>query len=101
VALQNNHPVPVLGGRRVLMSYPGWLWSQGVPYGERQAEVGRILALAPDAGALLRRYHVDFVTVGPAERKDFGADPAAWRARYPRVIATRDYEVFDVRGARP
>jgi hypothetical protein len=97
VAVQNNHPVPVLGGRRVVMGYPGWLWSQGVAYGDRQAEVGRILTLAPDADSLLRRYGVDFVVVGPAERDVFHADPAAWRARWPRIIATRDYEVFDVR----
>jgi hypothetical protein len=97
VAVQNNHPVPVLGGRRVVMGYPGWLWSQGVAYGDRQAEVGRILALAPDADTLLRRYGVDFVVVGPRERDVFHADPAAWRARWPRIIATKDYEVFDVR----
>jgi hypothetical protein len=100
VGLQHNHPVTVLGGRRAIMGYPGWLWTQGVSYGSRRREVGRILALAPDAEDLLRRYRVDFVAVGPEERRNFGADSAAWHARWPVVIATRDYQIFDVRGAR-
>jgi hypothetical protein len=101
VALQNNHPVPTLAGRRVLMSYPGWLWSQGVAYAEREREVRKILGLAPGADSLMRHYHVDFVAIGPEERASFGADPLAWRARFPHPIETATYEVFDVRGLGP
>ena len=100
VALQNNHPVPVLAGRRVLMSYPGWLWSQGVLSSERERDVRRMYELAPEADSLLRAYRVDFVAVGPVERESFGADTLAWRARFPRPIATSSYDVFDVRGRR-
>jgi len=97
VGLQNNHPIPVLAGRRVVMSYPGWLWSQGVHYEIREPDVRRMFALGPQADSLLRAYRVDFVSVGPEERASFGADTLAWRARFPRPIATTTYDLFDVR----
>jgi len=99
VGLQHNHPVPVLSGRRVLMGYPGWLWSQGIDYASREREIRAIFALGPDSEALIERHGVDYVVVGPVERERFGADPAAWRARFPQVIASESYEVFRTRDA--
>ena len=95
--LQHNHPVPVLAGRRVLLAYTAWHWSQGVDPEPRRREVEEILALRADAEELLVRYDVHYVVIGPWER-EHGADPAAFRARFPCPIRTRNYEVFDVRG---
>jgi hypothetical protein len=96
VGLQHNHPVPVLSGRRVLMGYGGWLWSQGIDYKRREAEVRSIYALAPEAPVLIERYGVAYVVIGPDERKSFGVDPEAWRARYPSILKTDSYEIFSV-----
>ena len=94
VGLQHNHPVPVMTGRRVMMTFPGWLWSQGVDYVQRETDLRAIFSLAPEAEELIARYGIDYVVVGPDERKRFDADPAEFRARYPGVIRTNDYEVF-------
>lgn len=101
VGLQHNHPIPVLAGRRVLMSYPGWLWSQGMDYTQRAADLRTILALAPEAPELLESYGIDYVVVGPNERDQLGADLTAYQARYPSIIRTAHYEVFDVKETRP
>jgi len=101
VGIQSNHPVPVLAGRRVMMSYPGWLWSQGFDYAERERDLRAILALAPDATERMARYHVDYVVIGPTEKETLGADLAAYRARYPVVIESESYAIFDVRAPRP
>jgi hypothetical protein len=95
--LQHNHPVPVLAGRRVLLSYPGWHWSQGLDISDRERDVRAIYSLAPGADAILARHGVSYVVVGPWERAHLGADPGGFRARYPVAIATASYEVFDVR----
>lgn len=94
--LRHNHPVSVLAGRRVLMGYPGWLWSQGIDFSLRERDVRSILKLGPEAPALLDRYRVAYVVIGPDERERMGADPEAWRARYPSVLATASYEMFNV-----
>jgi hypothetical protein len=91
---QHNHPIHVLAGRSVVMGFPGWLWSQGYDYRQREEDVGSMFALKPEAERLLREYGVDYVVVGPIEREHLGADPEAFRSRYPSVIETDTYEVF-------
>ncbi len=95
--LQHNHPVSVLSGRRVAMGYPGPLWAQGLDYVERERDVQAIYAFAPNTPALLSKYGVDYVVIGPYERDQLAANVAEYRGRYPTVIATPQYEVFSVR----
>ena len=68
-----------LSGRRTVMGYPGHTWSQGLEVGTREEDVKRIYAGAPDARALLDRYGVDYVLVGPHERALEGFDEDALR----------------------
>lgn len=66
-AAVHNHPF-LLAGRRSYMGYPGTLWTHGIEYGEREATVGKIYAGDPEAEALLRQNHIEYVVVGPLER---------------------------------
>lgn len=93
---ENNHPVPVLSGRRVVMGFQGWHFAEGLPWQERDADLRAIFALTDDAARLLERYGVDYVVIGPFERDSFGADLEAYRRAYPAVITTANYEVFAV-----
>lgn len=96
IGLQYNHPIPMLSGRRVMMSYPGWLWTQGMDYADQERDLRAIYALDPAAADLLAKYGVDYIVVGPGEQTDLGADPAAFRARFPTLLRTPTYEVFAV-----
>ena len=98
--LKHNHPVSVLAGRRVLMGYTGWLWSQGIDFSVRERDLRSIMKLTPDAGALLAGYGVAYVVVGPDEREHLAADPEAWRSRFPSVLRTPSYELFSVAPSR-
>jgi hypothetical protein len=97
VGLQHNHPIPLLSGRPVVMSYPGWLWSQGFDSTQRERDLRAIFRHTADAPALLAAYGVDYVVVGPFERERLSADLAAYRERYRRVIGSANYEVFAIR----
>ena len=68
-----------LSGRRTVMGYPGHTWSQGLDVGTREEDVKRVYAGAPDARAVLDRYGVDYVLVGPHERAMEGFDSEALR----------------------
>ncbi len=63
----HNHPI-FLTGRRSLMGYPGHIWTHGIEYAPREAEIKRIYAGLPDAGALLAHYGIEYVVVSPLER---------------------------------
>jgi hypothetical protein len=98
VGLQHNHPVPVLAGRKVLMSYTGWLFAFGIDYGQRERDLRAIYALAPNSGQIIDSYGIDYVVIGPAERNDFKPNIAQFRARYGQpLIATGQYEIYKVR----
>jgi hypothetical protein len=97
--LQHNHPIPVLAGRRVLMSFPGWMWSQGADTKQREHDLRAILALGPTAKDLIAKYHVDYVVIGPNEKEKMGADLEGYRRGFPTTARTDSYDVFDVRAA--
>lgn len=101
VGLQHNHPVPMLTGRQVMMSYPGWLWSHGYDYSEREADLRSIYALAPDAPRLIEKYGIDYVVVGPNESFQLGANRDAFRSSFRSVGSTANYELFSVRRQPP
>jgi hypothetical protein len=95
--LQHNHPIPMLSGRRVLMGFPGWMWSQGVDTKQRELDLRAILTLSPTAKDLMARYGVDFVVIGPNEKETMGADLEGYRRTFPAIATSENYEVFDVR----
>jgi hypothetical protein len=95
--MQTHDPVLMLAGRRLLMGYWGQLWVSGIPYEERQADVLAIYRLGPGADALLARYGVDYVVIGPDEVADLGANLAAFEARYPVAAREGPWTIFAVR----
>jgi hypothetical protein len=100
VGLQNNHPVPTLAGREILMGYPGWLWTHGLDVSERERDVRAIYAMKPNTSQLLAKYNVDYVVIGPDESANLKANAAAYRTRYPLLLRTQSYEIFSVKEDR-
>ncbi len=50
------------------MGYPGHIWTHGLDYTQREAEIKRIYAGGSDAPLLLQKYGVQYAVVGPHER---------------------------------
>ncbi len=97
IAPTYNHPI-FLTGRRALMGYAGHLWSHGIDYAPREADVRRIYVGAPDADALLSSYAVEYAVVGPLERAALPVNEAFFE-RYPKVGETVGYRLYKI--ARP
>ena len=66
-----THPVSVLTGRPLVLGYVGWLMNLGIPHEERSAEVKHIFEGGPRADEYLRKYGIEYVVIGPAERREF------------------------------
>jgi hypothetical protein len=86
-----NHPV-FLTGRRSLMGYAGHLWSHGIEYGRREADVKQVYAGANDAEELLARYGVDYIVVGPPERTLLSVNDAFF-SRFTIVAEASGYRL--------
>jgi hypothetical protein len=87
-----NSPV-FLTGRRSLLGYPGWMWSRGLNYSERGADIQRIYSGAPEADALLRQYGVDYVLIGPAELASLKVNEQFW-SKYAMLFQAGAYRVY-------
>ena len=90
-----NSPV-FLSGRRSLLGYPGWMWSRGLDYSKRSADIERIYSGAPEAEALLRKYNVDYVLVGPMELASFKVNEQFW-SKYKTLSQAGAYRVYQIR----
>lgn len=90
---QHNHPA-LLAGRPLLSGYDGHLWSHGLDYEEQADAAKRIYAGGPEADALIARYKVRYIIVGPAERTMDGYKVNdAYLARFPEVGAVGPYSL--------
>jgi hypothetical protein len=97
---RHNHPVPMVAGRRIVLGYRGWLWTYGFDTAPVLEDVRSIYGGEPGAPALLRRYGVDYVVVGPAEREAFAVDEAFFTSRYPVLLVRGAYRVYSLGGAK-
>ena len=95
---QPNNPIADLAGRSVLMSYPGWLWSYGINYSQREADLSRIYSGGPAALDVLHRYHADYVVVGPDERTILNANVNYFNAQFRLVLHSANYDIYAVPG---
>jgi len=91
-----TNPIADLAGRPVLMSYPGWLWSYGINYAQREADIARIYHGGPGAIGLLRQYHADYIVIGPTERTVFQPDANYFNSQFRLVLHTSNYDIYAV-----
>ncbi len=93
----HNHPA-LLSGRRSLMGYQGHLWTHGIDYQGREADIKRIYAGSADAAALLAKYRVDYVVISPLERGLMRANENFF-SQYQKVGESGGYRLYKI--ARP
>jgi len=93
---QPNNPIADLAGRSVLMSYPGWLWSYGINYTQREADLARIYHGGAAALELLHHYHADYVLVGPNEIATLHPNLDYFNTTFRLALHTANYQVYAV-----
>jgi hypothetical protein len=96
VADEHNNPIPTLAGRREVIGYPGWLWTYGMPdYIQKGIDEKLILDGAPSTSALVKKYGVGYVMIGPQELAR-GASRAYWDEHATLVYDNGEYAVYRV-----
>ncbi|MEK7163864.1 MAG: hypothetical protein AAB768_01830 [Patescibacteria group bacterium] len=93
----HNHWLVDLAGRKIVLGFRGWLWSWGINYADREADVRRMFTGSADTADLLQKYSIDYVLIGDGEKSNFGADEKYFVDRYPMLLDTGSQKIFDVR----
>jgi hypothetical protein len=89
-----NTPV-FLTGRRSLLGYPGHIWSRGLDYVPREADIQSIYAGAADAPMLLAKYKIDYVLISPLEHDNMDVNDSFFE-RYPKVGEVGEYRLYRI-----
>jgi uncharacterized membrane protein len=79
------------------MGYPGHLWTHGIDYGSREQDLRILFHGGTQARDVIGRYKVDYLLVGPIERRVFTPDETALAVEYPLVFDQANYKLYRVR----
>lgn len=98
VADEHNNPIPTLSGRRVVVGYPGWLWTYGLgDFSKKGADELAMLRGDQNTPDLIDRYGVDYVLLGPQElAPPRSGDLDYWSRHGTLVYSNEEYFVFKV-----
>ncbi len=77
------------------MGYPGHIWTHGLEFAQRQAEIRRIYSGAPDAAQLLQNYKIDYAVVGPLERLELTVNEPFF-LRFQKVGEVDGYRLYKI-----
>lgn len=92
-----NDPV-YLTGRRTFLGYPGHVWSHGIDYAAREADLKAIYSGSPAAAELIERDGIEYVVVGPLEREELRKDGVvvneAFFNRYTKVAEAGGFKLY-------
>jgi hypothetical protein len=95
-----EQPLLCLAGRAILRGPAFWLWSHGYEFRDRERDVRAIYAGGPEALGLLSYYGIDYVYLGPSERRDFRTDASFFDASFPVLYRSPAVTVYDTRRVR-
>jgi len=98
VADDHNSPIPTLSGRRILVGYPGWLFTYGLSdYVQKGDDLRLIMQGDPMTPQLIRKYHIGYVLIGPQEESpSINANLAYWAQHATLVYNDGEYRLYRV-----
>ena len=77
------------------MGYPGHVWTHGLEFGQRESEIKRVYAGAPDAVPILQKYNVAYAVVGPLERNIMNVNEQFF-SRFQLVGEVGEYRLYKI-----
>jgi uncharacterized membrane protein len=69
------------------------MWSRGLKYPQRSADIQSIYSGSADAERLLKQYHIEYVLVGPAELATGKVNESYW-AQQLKVSESGPYRLY-------
>ncbi len=97
--MTNYSAVAALSGRRVVSGYTGWTYDLGLPdWAARWSDSRLVLSGSPGVGEAIERYGVDFVAIGPSERREDAASDDYWSTHGDLVFEQGEYRLYRVAG---
>ncbi|MEY2546886.1 MAG: hypothetical protein QOG48_2003, partial [Verrucomicrobiota bacterium] len=95
-----NHPL-LLNGRKVVMGYPGHLWTQGFDYGKVENILRNLMNGAPNWREAARVLGVRYLFWGREEKINYATSHRPWETVAPIVSAGDWGAIYDLNALEP
>jgi hypothetical protein len=93
-----NHPL-LLNGRKLVLGYPGHLWTQGFDYGEIETKLTALMQGAGDWQATARELHVRYLFWGAQEKTNYRNSKKPWEKSFVPVASGTWGTIYDLENA--
>lgn len=94
-----GHPI-LLQGRKMVLGYPGHLWTQGFDYSASFDKLKELMMGAPNWKELARYFHVRYLFWGREEKTNYAASKRPWE-RESVAVATGEWgAIYDLEAPR-
>lgn len=95
-----NHPV-LLQGRKMVLGYPGHLWTQGFDYGPTMNKLQSVMQGAPNWREIARSLNARYLFWGREEKLNYAASRRPWEREATLVSSGPWGAIYDVEGVAP
>ena len=98
ILTSTNHlnPVASLAGKGVLVGYPGWLWTRGIDYFEREKEIRIFYANPLKKDGLLQKYRIRYVLLDNMTKNEYGAKKEVFDQLFDKIFEDGQYILYKV-----
>jgi len=90
-----NHPV-LLQGRKVVLGYPGHLWTEGFDYSQADAWLRKLMFGDNDWREAARRLRVRYIFWGSEEKINYLTSTRPWEKSVPQVVSSTWGAIYDL-----
>jgi hypothetical protein len=95
-----NHPL-LMNGRKVVLGYPGHLWTQGFDYAPIEQQLQALMLGAPDWRERARALHARYLFWGREEKRAYASSSQPWHGK-AAVVATGFWgTIYDLERTAP
>lgn len=89
-----DNPVIALAGRKTVVGYHGWLWTYGLDYSKRDADV-RLMLSGKGNNELLQKYNISYVILFP-DQTDYVINQDFFERNFKLIYNKEGYKIFQL-----
>ncbi|MBM2820911.1 MAG: 2 protein [Candidatus Berkelbacteria bacterium] len=91
------NPVASLAGRPVLVGFPGWLWTRGIDYSQREQDL-RIFYLDPlKSNWVIKKYDFKYILIDNQAVSEFKADRDIFDKYFLIIFSQGQYTLYKIK----
>jgi len=90
------NPINSLTGKPAIVGYPGWLWTRGIDYTQRENEMKSFYQNPTKQNSLLHTYNIQYILLSPFAVHDWKANKELFDKEFQSVYEGEKYTLYEV-----